>query len=456
MVGVWLAPLADPASVPLAVAEALGLPETPGRPPTEVILEYLGPRAGLLVLDNCEHLIDPCAELVEQLLRYCPELRILATSRELLGIAGETWRMVPPLSLPASAEQQDRDGLLRYDATRLFVERAEAAVPGFAPTGREASAVARVCRRLEGIPLAIELAAARTRALSVQEISERLDDVFGLLVGGDRTAPYRQRTLRATMDWSHKLLSERERIVFRRLSSFAGGFALEAAEAVCAGGGVERGEVLEPLSRLVDKSLVVVTERGGEARYRLLQTVRQYASERLEAAAEGEAVGRRHALFFLDLVEEAEPELNAAGQAEWLERLAREWDNLRAAVRWLRESGETETYLRLAGGLWRFCYLRGLYEESYRWLEGTLTGAAPPASRAKALLGAGVLALLRCEYDRAERHLEEALALYRGLGNGEGVACVLQVLGSVARAGRLRAGRGPARGEPRPVARARG
>jgi predicted ATPase len=282
MVGVWLAPLADPASVPLAVAEALGLPETPGRPPTEVILEYLGPRAGLLVLDNCEHLIDPCAELVEQLLRYCPELRILATSRELLGIAGETWRMVPPLSLPASAEQQDRDGLLRYDATRLFVERAEAAVPGFAPTGREASAVARVCRRLEGIPLAIELAAARTRALSVQEISERLDDVFGLLVGGDRTAPYRQRTLRATMDWSHKLLSERERIVFRRLSSFAGGVRAGGRR-----GGLRRrrrreGRGARTVSRLVDKSLVVVTERGGEARYRLLQTVRQYASERLE------------------------------------------------------------------------------------------------------------------------------------------------------------------------------
>jgi predicted ATPase len=185
----------------------------------------------------------------------------------------------------------------------------------------------------------------------VQQISERLDDGFGLLVGGDRTAPDRQRTLRATMDWSHELLSEEERVVFRRLSAFAGGCALEAAEAVCAGGRVERGEVLEPLSRLVDKSLVIVTERGGEARYRLLQTVRQYASERLEAAAEGEAVGRRHALFFLGLVEEAEPELNAAGQAEWLERLARELDNLRTAVRWLRESGETETYLRLAGGL---------------------------------------------------------------------------------------------------------
>ena len=189
-----------------------------------------------------------------------------------------------------------------------------------------------MCRRLGGIPLAIELATVRTTALSLQHISEKLDDIFGLRVGGDRTAPDRQRTLRATMAWSHKLLSEEERLVFRRLSVFAGGFELEAAEAVCAGGGVESGEALEPLSRLVDKSLVVVTERGGEVRYRLLQTVRQYASGRLEAAAEGEAVGRHHALYFLSLVEEAEPELNAAGQAEWLERLARELDNLRAAA----------------------------------------------------------------------------------------------------------------------------
>jgi predicted ATPase/DNA-binding CsgD family transcriptional regulator len=432
---VWLAPLSDPALVPRAVAEALGLPETPGRPPTEAILEFLGPKEGLLVLDNCEHLIDPCAGLVEQLLRFCPGLRILATSRELLGIAGETSRTVPPLSLPASSDEpRDRDGLLPYDATRLFVERAEAAASGFVPAGREASAVVRVCRRLEGIPLAIELAAARTRALSVGQISERLDDVFGLLVGGGRTAPDRQRTLRATMDWSHELLSGQERLVFRRLSVFAGGFALEAAEDICAGGSIEGIRVLETLSRLVDKSLVVVTERGGEARYRLLQIVRQYASEKLEAASEEEAVGRRHALFFLCLAEEAEPELNGAGQAVWLERLAGELDNIRAAMRWLRESGETEGYLRLAGALWRFCYLRGFYEEGYRWLEGALSGRdAAPASRAKALLGAGVLALLRCEYDRAKGHLEEALVLYRGLGDGEGVASALQALGSIAR-----------------------
>ncbi len=429
---VWLAPLSDPASVPRAVAEAMGLPETPGRPPTETILEYLGPAEGLLVLDNCEHLVDPCAELVEQLLRFCPGLRILATSRELLGIVGETSRAVPPLSLPSSDEPQDLEGMLLCDATRLFVERA---VTGFAPTGGEASAVLRVCRRLEGIPLAIELAAARTRVLTVKQISERLDDVFGLLVGGSRTTPDRQRTLRATMDWSHELLSEQERVVFRRLSAFAGGFTLDAAEEVCAGGSVERFEVLESLSRLVDKSLVVVTERGGEARYRLLQIVRQYASERLEAASEEGAAGRRHALFFLGLVEEAEPELNGAGQAAWLERLTQELDNLRTAMRWLREGDETDTYLRLAGALWRFCYLRGFYEEGYRWLEGALSdgAAAPPASRAKALLGAGVLALLRCEYDRAEGRLEEALVLYRGLGDGEGVASALQVLGSVAR-----------------------
>ncbi len=433
---VWLAPLSDPTLVTRAVAEALGLPETPGRPPMEAILEYLGPKEGLLVLDNCEHLIDTCAGLVEQLLRFCPGLRILATSRELLGIAGEISRTVPPLSLPASSDEpRDRDGLLLYDATRLFVERAETAASGFAPAGREASAVARVCRTLEGIPLAIELAAARTRALSVGQISERLDDVFGLLVGGGRTAPDRQRTLRATMDWSHELLSGQERLVFRRLSVFARGFALEAAEDICAGGSVEGIVVLETLSRLVDKSLVVVTERGGEARYRLLQIVRQYASEKLEAASEEDAVGRRHALYFLGLAEEAEPELNGAGQAVWLERLARELDNIRAAMRWLRESGETEGYLRLAGALWRFCYLRGFYEEGYRWLEGALSGgdAAPPASRAKALLGAGVLALLRCEYDRAKEHLEEALLIYRDLGDGEGVASALQVLGSIAR-----------------------
>jgi len=432
---VWLAPLSDPTSVPRAVAEALSLPETPGRPPTEAILEYLGPKEGLLVLDNCEHVICSCADLVEQLLRFCPGLRILATSRELLGVAGETSRTVPPLSFPASGGSQDQDELLEYEATRLFVERAGAAVRSFAPQGDEVSAIARVCRRLEGIPLAIELAAARTRMLSVGQISERLDDVFRLLVGGNRTTPDRQRTLRSTMDWSHELLSEQERVVFRRLSAFAGGFALEAAEEVCAGGSVESAEVLEPLSRLVDKSLVVVSERDGEARYRLLQTVRQYASERLAAAAEVETVGRLHVLFYLELVERAEPELNAAGQATWLECLAKELENIRVALRWLQDNGETETYLRLAGTLWRFCYLRGFYEEGYRWLEAALVGAgdAPQASRAKALLGAGVLALLRCEYDRARERLEEALLLYRGLRENKGVASALQVLGSVAR-----------------------
>jgi predicted ATPase/DNA-binding CsgD family transcriptional regulator len=432
---VWLAPLSDPASMPRAVAEALRLPETPGRPPTEAVLEYLGPKEGLLILDNCEHLVGPCADLVEQLLRYCPGLRILATSRELLGFAGESSRTVSPLSLPAPGGLEDQHELLLYEATRLFVERAGAAIRGYTPQVGEASAIVRVCRRLEGIPLAIELAAARTRMLSAEQISERLDDVFRLLVSGNRATPDRQRTLRATMDWSHELLSEQEKVVFRRVSVFAGGFALETAEEVCAGGDLERDEVLEPLSRLVDKSLVVVGERSGEARYRLLQTVRQYASEKLAAAGELEAVGLRHVLFYLDLVEQAEPELNSTEQAAWLERLAKELDNIRVALRWLRENGETEIYLRLAAALWRFCYLRGFYEEGYHWLEAALAGAgdAPLASRAKALLGAGVLALLRCEYGRAKERLEEALRLYRGLGEDRGVASALQVLGSVAR-----------------------
>ncbi|MGH3147352.1 MAG: ATP-binding protein, partial [Rubrobacter sp.] len=381
---VWLAPLSDAALVPGAVAAALRLPETPGRSQVEALSEYIGDRKVLLVLDNCEHLIDPCAELVEGLLRSCAGLRVLATSRELLGVAGETSRTIPALSLPERGDPESEKELLFYEATRLFVERAQAVVPGFAPTGREASAVAQVCRRLEGIPLAIELAAARTRALSVHQISERLDDVFRLLVGGARTLPDRQRTLRATMDWSHELLSEEERIVLKRLSAFAGGFTLEAAEEVCAGEGVETTSVLELLSRLVDKSLVVVSERRGETRYRLLQTVRLYASEKLEAAEE-DASRRRHALFFLDLAEQAEPELSGTGQAAWLDRLERDLDNLRAAMRWLGKSGETEAHLRLAGALWRFCYLRSLYEEGRAWLGEALAGRgdASPHHRAR-------------------------------------------------------------------------
>ena len=282
--GVWmveLASLAELSLVPQAVAFTLGVRERPGRSLTEALSDYLRTRNLLLILDNCEHLVEACAELAEALLHSCPGLRVLATSREALGITGEIAWPVPSLSLPDLRRLPDLEGLPRYESSRLFVERTAAVRPDFTLTEQNASAVAEVCYRLDGIPLAIELAAARTKVLSVQEISARLGDSFRVLTAGSRTATSRQRTLHATMDWSHELLCQKERVLFRRLSVFAGGFTLEAAESICAGEALQRDEVLELLSQLVDKSLVVAQERGKAARYRLLETIRQYGWERL-------------------------------------------------------------------------------------------------------------------------------------------------------------------------------
>src|ERR671916_1683038 len=319
--GVWvveLAPLADPILVSQAVASVLGVREQPGRSPTEALADHLESKKVLLLLDNCEHLVEACATLAEALLRSCPELRVLATSREALGITGEVAWPVPSLSLPDLRRLSDIEGLPRYESARLFVERATTAKPTFALTEQNATAVAQVCYRLDGIPLAIELAAARTKVLPVEEISGRLDDCFRLLAAGGRTAMPRHRTLHATMDWSHDLLPDEERALFRRLSVFAGGFTLEAAESVCAGEDLERGEVLELLSHLVDKSLGVAREVSGEARYRLLETVRQYAREKLSESDEAELLRERHAGFYLALAEEAEPELKGERQIAWV------------------------------------------------------------------------------------------------------------------------------------------
>ena len=314
--GVWmveLASLAEPSLVPQAVAFTLGVRERPVNSLTEALSDYLRTRNLLLILDNCEHLIEACAELVEALLRSCPELRVLATSREALGITGEIAWPVPSLSLPDLRRLPDLESLPRYESARLFVERTAAVRPDFTLTEQNAPAVAQVCYRLDGIPLAIELAAARTKVLSVEEISARLGDSFRLLATGSRTATPRQRTLHATMDWSHELLGQKERVVFRRLSVFAGSFTLEAAESICAGEQLQRDKVLELLSQLVNKSLVVAQERDGTARYRLLETIRQYGRERLEEAGEAAQVREQHAGYYLALAEEAEPELKGEG-----------------------------------------------------------------------------------------------------------------------------------------------
>jgi non-specific serine/threonine protein kinase len=391
-----------------------------------------------LVLDNCEHLIESCAALAEVLLRSCPELRILATSREALGIVGEIAWPVPPLSLPDLRRLPDKESLSRYESACLFVERAAAVKPAFALTGQNAPAVAQVCYRLDGIPLAIELAAARAKVLSVEQIADRLDDCFRLLAAGGRTAMPRHKTLHATMDWSHELLSEEEQTLFRRLSVFAGGFSIDAVESVCEGAGIERDQVLGLLSHLVDKSLVLAQEQGGEARNRLLATVRQYGREKLALPGEEAEVGRRHARYFLELTEGAEQALYGPDQMRWLARLETEHDNLRAALSWsLDDSGDAGLGVRLAAALWNFWFTRGYLSEGRRWLEKAISqrGSAATLARVKALNGAGSLATFQDEYEVAKALIEEGLALSRELGDKECIATSLANLCGVAMLG---------------------
>ena len=328
--GVWLvklAPLSEEVLIPKAVAEALGVPERPAEPIADTLAEVLRDRQVLLVLDNCEHLIGAAAGLVDKLLDSCPRLRILATSREALGVEGEVRWLVPSLSVPEIGRAPSSEELESYESVRLFVERARGREPAFSLSQHNALAVAEICRRLEGIPLAIELAAARVGTLSLGQIAQRLTDSLTLLTGGARTAVNRQRTLKATLDWSHELLSEDEKKLFGRLSVFAGGWTLEAAEEVGVGGGVEEDDILDVLSGLVEKSLVVAeSDEGHRVRYRMLEPVRQYAQEKLEESGKAEELRRLHAEYFLALAEEADPELKGPQQKTWLERLEAEHD----------------------------------------------------------------------------------------------------------------------------------
>ncbi|WP_166174558.1 tetratricopeptide repeat protein [Rubrobacter tropicus] len=427
--------LSDPALLPEAAARVLGVRWGTGESPTAAMLDHLKTRESLVVLDNCEHLIEACADLVDALLRSCPGLTVLTTSREALRLAGEVAWPVPSLSLPDPKSAQDPADLLRFGAVRLFVERAAAAAPGFALDKDNAADVVRICGRLDGIPLAIELAAARVRVLSPAQISARLDDRFLLLTGGGRTVMPRHRTLKATMDWSYGLLAPEEKLLFRRLSVFAGGFSLGAAEAVGAGGAVEGNEVLGLLSCLVDKSLVVAVPGGDEVRYRMLETVLRYAAEKLEESGEACAVRTRHAGFFLELSGEAGTGLLGEHQVAWLGRLDVDQGNLRAALGWYANGEDPAPALRMSGALWWFWFLRGRYDEGRGWLDAALTAGddAPAPLRAKALVAAGYFAFLRSEYAPARWRIEEGLALYRSLDDAPGVAGAVRVLGSIAR-----------------------
>ena len=372
--GVWLVELAsllDSLLVPRTTAIAIGLRDEPRRPVIDMLADYLHRKKMLIILDNCEHVLDACAQLADTLLKQCPHLKILATSREALGVAGESTYPVHSLSFP-DTHQTSPDILNQYDAVRLFVDRAGAVQPNFQLTNQNASPIAKICARLDGIPLAVELAAARVKGLSIEQIALRLDDRFRLLTGGSRTALPRQHTLQATIDWSYELLSEAERMLFARLSVFAGGCTLEAAEGVCAGAGIESGEVLDLLLHLVDKSLVIVEMEDTETRYHFLETIRQYAHEKLAASSESSRVHDRHLAFFSRLARQAEPHLRSHRQLLWLDRLETELDNIRAALTWAANGGSVEQGLRLTTDLLWFWFYRAYLKEGREYVEELL------------------------------------------------------------------------------------
>jgi predicted ATPase/DNA-binding SARP family transcriptional activator/DNA-binding CsgD family transcriptional regulator len=435
--GVWLAelaPLSDDGPVTQEVANVLEVQERPGERLTDTLVEALAAKEMLLVIDNCEHVVEEAARLVDKLLSSCPHLKVLATSREPLAVTGEVNWAVPPLSLPdATNGETTADALIRYEAVRLFVDRARLRLLDFAVTQENAGAVARVCRKLEGIPLAIELATARMGVLAVEQVAQRLEVSLDVLKGTSRSAAPRQQTLRATLDWSHDLLSEGERACFRRLSVFAGGWTLEAAGAVCPGDGIGREEVLDLLGGLVDKSLVVAgASTSGAVRYGMLEPIRQYAREKLGESEEARATRYRHASFFLELAQRTDPKLEGPDQQRWLDRLDEEHDNIRAALSWLLQRADgAETALRMCAALGDYWYMRGHIGEGRRWLEGALaTPASQSAARARVLQRIAWLAILQGDLDRSEGASEEGLGL-EGVevfrtGGGDSIAAELQ------------------------------
>ena len=412
---VALAPLRDPVLVVSTIARSLGLREEQGQSAADALRAYLREKRMLLVLDNFEHLLEAAAEMVA-LIEACPALFVLATSRAPLRVRGEHEYPVPPLALPSSTQNPTREEVLRIPSGRLFVERARAASPSFEVADENAADVAAICWRVAGLPLALELAAAKVRLLEPHALLSRLDQA--LSTAWARDLPERQRTMRATLDWSYELLSESERKLFQRLSVFAGGFTLEAAEAV---GVVDKPEeVLGLLGALVEQSLVVVQPRNAhcEVRYGMLEPVRQYALERLEQSGDAVDAHRKHAEYFLGLAERADPELHGAHEAEWLERLEREHDNFRAAFSWaLSATGDARIAARLGWALRDFVWVRGYHRERRRWAEATLEHDLSDALRARALHLAATTAYTQGDYPAASERWGEAVRLSRRVGD---------------------------------------
>jgi non-specific serine/threonine protein kinase len=431
---VGLASVSDEKLISHEIAQALGVREAMGEPIMSTLIRHLQGKETLLVLDNCEHLIAGCAQKAEQLLAACLRLRILATSIEGLGLFNETVLQVPSLPLPAAGPAgESLKDFQKYESVRLFSERAGTAGAAFSVNEANAADVAQICKRLDGIPLAIELAAARTKVLSVEEIAARLDDRFSLLTAGSRTAIPRHQTLRATIDWSHDLLSEPERTLFRRLSVFAGGFTLKAAEVVC-GAGMRPGEVLDQLGRLTARSLATVEPaEAGETRYRLLETIRQYALEKLLAAGEASAVRQSHVDYYLQMAEESEPFIFGSGSALVFGRLERELDNLRVATEWASASGGAIEALRILGAIVYFWFARGLpgseWEERIQHALSLPEGRVASLARAKALNGIGFMSWAETFSVERRAENEEALAIGRALQDSVTIGKALRNLG---------------------------
>ena len=428
---VALAPLGDPALVIPTVAQSLGLREAEGQTQREALYAYLREKRFLLVVDNFEHLLEAAPE-VAKLIEACRHLAVLVTSRAPLRVRGEQEYPVPPLALPASTFSPDPEEVLGSPSGDLFVERARAASPSFSLVGENALAVAAICRQLAGLPLALELAAAKVRFLGPTTLLSRLDRA--LSTGAARDLPPRQSTMRATLDWSYDLLKEPQQELFRRLSVFAGGFTLEAAEAISATVAIDLEEVVDLLGGLAEQSLVTVRQdHDAQARYGMLEPVRQYAREKLEENGEAEEARRRHAGYYLSLAERAGPGLKGPDQVPWLERLETELDNLRAAIGWSIDHGEVEAVARMAFASWLFWWLHGHLDEGRRWMEKALAREPdmPDSARARLLLVAGTLAQGRSNWEPARLFLEESLALFRQLDDEEGVAYALAGMGLV-------------------------
>jgi predicted ATPase/class 3 adenylate cyclase len=435
--GIYFVPLAavtDPDLFYTEIAGALGLRESGDVPLEDLLKEYLGRRKLLLVLDNFEQILS-AVPLVGELLSAAPHLKVLATSRIPLGIYGEHDYAVPPLSVPDPKRLPPIEVLSQYEAVRLFIERASAAKRGFEITSENAPAVAEICARLDGLPLAIELAAARVRLLPPKVLLTRLSNRLKLLTGGAKDLPARQRTLRGAIEWSHDLLEEGERTLFARLAVFSGGRTLEAIEAVCDAEGDLPVDALDGVSSLLDKSLLLREETSEEeSRFVMLETIHEYAREKLHESGEAAELRGLHAEYFLAFAEEAEPELEGPDQASWLDRLEADLDNFRAALSWLLEVGESESALRTGGALWLFWRSRGHLSEGRRWLSEGLSGgdAAPAGVRARAMLVLGDLDVMQGDYPQGEEELEAGLALFREAGDRRAEAQALNILGFIA------------------------